>query len=149
MSGSLSGDDPVSSEATLEADARLDRYLDSYLEAAMDLPRLGEHLAADDREPPPAPPLSPPLPPHTRHAPAEPLPAWLRGDEKLFGADDLGDDFQDDFRDELDDLESDDPAKRPLGLRGLRWIRKNMSSFKVTVSLQRPVPAPGRPRKLP
>lgn len=110
-----------------EADARLDRYLDNYLEAAMDLPRLGEPVSPGDLDPM-ASPGSPSLPFQPTQRSPEPLPAWLRGDEQSLS--------QDDF----DDFGADDAATTSIGLRGLRWIRKNMSSFKVTVSLQRPLP---------
>lgn len=137
----LSGyaEDLASSEAVLEADARLDRYLDSYLEAAMDLPGLEEEFfavdtAAADTLPRVEETALPPrrAPSGAESSRAEPLPAWLRG----------ADEFSDDF-------DADDQADPPIGLRGLRWIRKNMSSFKVTVSLQRPTPSPGKPRRSP
>lgn len=93
----------------------------------MDLPRLGENLSAEDvdRVASSRPPTLSAQP--VQHAP-EPLPAWLRGDEQLLSEDDF------------DDFNAEDAATAPISLRGFRWIRKNMSSFKVTVSLQRPLP---------
>ena len=128
-------DVPASSEADLEADARLDRYLENYLEAAMDLPRLGESLSAEHVE------SSGEKLPSSRRAPSppEPLPAWLRRDQDLLRAQDLDEDF--------DDFSADEQTEPALGLRSLRWIRKNMTSFKVTVSLQRPTPPAGKTRK--
>ncbi len=43
----------------------------------------------------------------------------------------------DPFADEL----ADEAGQDPVGLRGLQWLRRNVSSLRVTVSLQRKPPA--------
>jgi hypothetical protein len=55
------------------------------------------------------------------------------------------------FSDDYDPADEHGFGARPAGLRGLQWIRKNMTSLRVIVSLQRvgpPEPPEFKPRKV-